>query len=84
MILTIPYGHYYWVGGPPNLNPESLKALAEDKCRCWLPRAAVSSIGAQEDPGCWTSRSQHLLFMEKSFTSLRSIFRQVFPLNPKP
>ena len=19
MILTIPYSHYYWVGGPPNI-----------------------------------------------------------------
>ena len=23
MILTIPYSHYYWVGGPPKLFPNS-------------------------------------------------------------
>ena len=35
MTSIIPYSHYYWVGGPPNLNPLRGSGMDLDKATRW-------------------------------------------------
>ena len=63
IVTTIPYNHYYRVGGPPNLNHCEYGVLAspEADCRlCWLsqPRGMSFLQVCYSIPFCWVNEQQ--------------------------